>query len=294
MKAFSPIIVSLAVIVAIAAAPMAFGQGSASKPAEKAGFVKEHTLVFAMQADLMEAIQEAFAYQLLKDTKEKDEFYKKIKDFEDLASKLIPLVRDKTVLADLANLVKAKDAVVNAAETMFKKYEANKKPDADAVKAYEASVDALTKLYDKLEDDLGKRAEKAGVLSSQFAETGWHVHRAHADLFEAVEEAMAYALSGDKVEKADFFKKMKDFDEIAKHLANDPDHLKYDKPKLELLKKVVALKGKLQAAAETMFKDYETKKAAAPEDVKKFEDVVDEITAAFDKLTGAMLKDLTK
>lgn len=285
---------SLGLIVVFAMASIAFGQGSVPKAAEKAAFVKKHVLVFAMQADLMEAIQEAFAYQLLNQSKERDEFFAKIKDFDSLAGKLKPLIKDKALLGDLGKLVEAKNAMVKAAEDMFKKYAANNKPDAAAVKAFEAKVDALTKLYDKVEDDLGKKAEKAGVLTSQFAETGWHVHRAHADVFEAVEEAMAYPLIGDEAEKKDFFKKMKDFDDIAKHLANDPDHLKYDKPKLELLKKVIAFKGKLQTAAETMFKDYKTKKALVPDDVMKFETVVDEMTAACEKLSGALLKDVTK
>ncbi len=72
MKRIPTIVGSLALIVVLAAAPIAFGGGSASKADAKTEFARKHVLVFVMQADLMEAIQEAFAYQLLNNTKEKD------------------------------------------------------------------------------------------------------------------------------------------------------------------------------------------------------------------------------
>ncbi len=51
-------------------------------------------------------------------------------------------------------------------------------------------------------------------------------------------------------EKKDFYAKMKQFDDLAKHIATDPDHLKYDKPRLELLKQLIAAKAKIQDARE--------------------------------------------
>ena len=58
---------------------------------------------------------------------------------------------------------------------------------------------------------------------------------------------------------------------------------------IKFLKRLVANKMKIQGAAKTMFKDYETKKALVPDNVRRLETVVDKFSARFKKLSGSCL-----
>jgi hypothetical protein len=95
-------------------------------------------------------------------------------------------------------------------------------------------------------------------------------------------------------EKKDFYAKMKEFDDLAKQVTAELDHFKCGEPVIELRKQLLADKAKIQAAAETMFKDYETKKTLEPDDVMKFEPIVGEFSARFEKLSGSCLLKMAK
>ena len=240
-------------------------------------------LAAAMHADLLEGIEEAFGYVLLNDMMEKKDFFKKMKDFDVKATKLAVLVKnDNPVAGALDKVVGAKKDLLAKAEAVFKAFEASKKPPKTELSAFESAVDTVTGLYESFMKTAINEDVKAGIAKDPQAHVGMYMVLMQADILEAIEEAMAYPLLGEKVEKEDFANNLKNFDKTAAELERSGSlekagALKKDFENLKVDRK------KIESSAMAMFKGYEDKGKVDPAAVKTFEADVDALTTALDK-----------
>jgi len=109
-----------------------------------------------IQSDLLEGVEEAFAYVILNDDNEKDEFYKKMSDFEKRVNvyiKFSPNIEDnpedveETELLDA--IILAQKSLVKSATVMFESHESGDL-DMATVLAFEKDIDEIVPLVDEL------------------------------------------------------------------------------------------------------------------------------------------------
>lgn len=109
-----------------------------------------------IQSDLLEGIEEAFAYIILDDVNEKNEFFKKMDDFEKRVNNYIefsPGISGDDMDDDeqevLNAIIKSQKRLVISATTMFKSFESGSL-DLKTVQAFEDDIDAIVPLVDIL------------------------------------------------------------------------------------------------------------------------------------------------
>lgn len=110
-----------------------------------------------IQSDLLEGVEEAFAYIILDDKNEKIEFYQKMADFEDRVDNYITfdLEFDDTDVEENKELMKiiiAQANLVASADAMFESFESGEL-DLDTVLAFEKNIDKIVPLIDELIDE---------------------------------------------------------------------------------------------------------------------------------------------
>lgn len=108
----------------------------------------------------------------------------------------------------------------------------------------------------------------------------------HADMMEAIEEALAYPVLNNPEEKSDFEANVADFDKLAKQFEIEAG---LDKPENAETKAaydaILVKKAALVTAAEKFFASYEADGAVNTDDLVAFEESVDDFTSAFGPFT---------
>ncbi len=267
------------------------------KPDKKTVLASSATLL-GMHADVREAVEEAFAYQLLNDAGEKKDFENKLKDFDKLAEKFKVLAGvgksgHEEVTKGFENVMKARTQLQKSAENMFKEYEAKKMPDRAAAGLFEVDVDAFEDAVSSFVKLLIKEDVKDKLFREKEGGAAAFISMIHAHTMEAIQEALAYPLLKDMTEKKDYQDNMAKADKYIAALGmsnvlNEPGREKGNK----LFQNMVEKKKALTAAAEKMFKDFEAKKKFTPDDVKAFEAAIDAFTPAFDEMVEEFLKEI--
>lgn len=112
-----------------------------------------------IQSDLLEGVEEAFAYIILDDVNEKNEFFKKMDDFEDRVNNYIKFSPhsqaddiDGDEFETLGAITKAQKNLVASATAMFESYE-SPEFDLGTVQAFEDDIDEIVPLVDRLIED---------------------------------------------------------------------------------------------------------------------------------------------
>jgi len=108
----------------------------------------------------------------------------------------------------------------------------------------------------------------------------------HADMMEAIEEALAYPLLENPEEKTDFEAKVAGFDELADQFVEEaaftlPENAKTN----EEFDAILVKKAALATAAEKYFASYEAEKTVNMDDLSAFEEAIDDFTSAFGPFT---------
>lgn len=108
----------------------------------------------------------------------------------------------------------------------------------------------------------------------------------HADMMEAIEEALAYPVLDEPEEKADFEKKVAEFDELAARFEVEAGLDKEENAATKAeFDAILVKKAALVAAAEKYFASYEAGKAVNMDDVSAFEAAIDDFTGDFGPFT---------
>ncbi len=107
-----------------------------------------------IQSDLLEGVEEAFAYIILDDENEKNEFYHKMGDFENRIDKYVffDIEFDDDDIEEhetLDAISKAHTNLVASADIMFESFESGDL-DLDTVLAFEENIDEIVPLIDEL------------------------------------------------------------------------------------------------------------------------------------------------
>ncbi len=108
-----------------------------------------------MESDVLEGVEEAFAYVILNAEDEKNEFYAKMKDFDDnaIAFQAVAELQDEEVEAevvvDLA-VLSAKANLMDTANNLFEEFERLGLTTSQTVGAFEDAVDSLSEQLDNL------------------------------------------------------------------------------------------------------------------------------------------------
>ena len=110
-----------------------------------------------IQSDLLEGVEEAFAYIILDDENEKNEFYHKMGDFENRVNSYILFdskfddddVEERETLDAIS---KAQTNLVASADIMFESFESGDL-DMNTVLAFEENIDEIVPLIDELIED---------------------------------------------------------------------------------------------------------------------------------------------
>lgn len=107
-----------------------------------------------IQSDLLEGVEEAFAYIILDDENEKNEFYHKMGDFKNRIDKYIffDIEFDDDDIEEretLDAISKAHTNLVASADIMFESFESGDL-DLDTVLAFEENIDEIVPLIDEL------------------------------------------------------------------------------------------------------------------------------------------------
>jgi len=107
-----------------------------------------------MKSVILEGIEEAFAYPLLDEIIEKEEFYEKMNRFDFLADEFLIIghieksgKESETQL--FQDIISNKEMLVNSANQMFEDYENNGKIDLSSVELFEEEIDTLLPLIDE-------------------------------------------------------------------------------------------------------------------------------------------------
>ena len=290
-------------VFALAALCLVAGMGAislidaADKPHKKR-VIDASVVLLGMQADFMEAVKEAFAYQLLNDAAEKRDFEKKMKDFDNLAEKLKEVaVTGKPVREEVAagffRLIKARKRLQASADNMFEVFEAKKKPDPVAVGLFEDDVDAMEIAFSSFLRMLIKEDVEFGIFSERQGGTALFIVLLHANILEAIQEAMAYPVLNDKAEKKDYLEKMAAIDTYIgafqkTGILNRPGVEK----RKEIFSTMLEKKNAMTAAALKMFADFEKTQKLSPEDVRVFEESIDAFTSVFDAMAKEFIHDI--
>jgi molybdenum-dependent DNA-binding transcriptional regulator ModE len=275
-----------AIAVLLLGATLAMPVMAAGKTGKMKQELRANLMLAAMQADLLEAIEEAFAYQLLSQPEEKDDFQRKMADFDALAARFektgyFKVPGDERVARDYPALLGAVNEMQQVAEAMFVKYESGGKPDLAAARIFEERVDKVTRLYDKLMEDTAHSDLKRAYADNRKARQAIHLIRMQSKVLEAVEEAMAALLLNDKQEEKDFYMRLKDFDRWAKEFRQKgllDDGLK------KAFHAVLAARQAMETQAKKLFAMKRDAGESWARALNLFEEKVDDLTAKLDAL----------
>jgi hypothetical protein len=287
------VIAVMALLLCLAAAGPVL---AAVKPAPIKEELRANLMLAAMQADLLEAIEEAFAYQLLNQLEEKYDFQHKMADFDSLAARFaktgyLKMPGKGRMARDYPALISAVNDVRRAAEAMFAKYEAGGKADLAAVRIFEERVDKVTRLFDKLMEDTAHSDLKQAYAGNRKANQAIHLIRMQSKVLEAVENAMAAILLEDRQEEKDFYMLLKDFDRWSGEFQ-----------KKGLLDSAIKKDYTAMLAARQAMENHATKLFAIKRNQDKvwaralnaFETKVDALTSKLDALLAVYMADIVK
>lgn len=275
-----------AIALLLLGAALAWPAMAGAKPGPMEQELRANLMLAAMQADLLEAIEEAFAYQLLNQPEEKDDFKRKIADFDALAARFaktgyLKMPGNERMARDYPALLAAVSEMRRAADAMFAKYEAGGEADLAAVRIFEEGVDKVTRLYDKLMEDTAHSDIKRAHAGNRKGQQAIHLIRMQSKVLEAVEEAMAALLLNDRQEEKDFYMLLKDFDRWAMEFQKKG---LLDDGAKEAFQAVLAARQAMEAQAKKLFALKRGAAKAWARALDLFEEKVDQLSAKLDAL----------
>jgi len=294
-------VLAAAVLATGCTSPSAGGQATSAPAATQAPppvTVASAVTLGKMHGTMMEAIEEALAYPVLKNTEEKADFAAKSAEFDVLAvqfaseAALDQPANAGTKKAFDAILVK-KAKLVETANGFFAVYEKDMVVPKAEVTALENSVDDFTGAFGPFTQDYFDRVSITETGTADHARAALALLTMHHDILEGVEEAFGYVLLNDTMERDDFWMKMQEFDNAAAAF-NQSAYL--DRPgnslKLIAFDSMVQAKQEMQTAAATMFIQYENTGTVSAGVAEAFESKVDLLTAEYDNLLAEVLREL--
>ncbi len=290
-KGFSWVCVPIMMLALLVVSTSGCASDGPAEPGEATS--AEAAIVLAgMHGDIMESIEEAFAYTLLGDTEEKTDFESKMADFDNRAEQFQSIAGLSQADSDtFAQIITAKENVTASAEAMFAEYESGGGSFMLLVNTFEADIDALTDLFGPFTKSYVDRVEQGSLEADKDAAAALDLLLMHKDIMEAIEESLAYVLMDAPEEKVDFQNKMDDF----KQKANEFAALEYCDPASDdivsnLYYQMLSAKDDMYAAAVKMFGDFEAEGQVTHGDVANYEVTIDELTSVWEALLAAILE----
>ncbi len=251
-------------------------------------------MIGSMQTDMLEGVEEAFAYLLLDSKMEKSEFFDKMRDFDAQAKEFKTLAKKhsagKNILELFGGVQVARVNLEKVAKRMFASFEKTGAPVQVDVRMFDDAVEQLGGLWETLmQAGISESLQKRFIDDKQAA-SSMHLYHMHAAVLKAVEETFAYLLLNDPVERADFVKKMKEFHTLAeefkamRHVYRSEDRLL-----AIMFHRTMAAKEMVSVSALTLFRDFEREGTPDPEDLLAFEHAVDVFSVTFEQLLEAYI-----
>lgn len=290
MRKIARQLATVCVLACVVVFGLGLSQARASHHMKDSGDVEFQValMIASMQADMLEGVEEAFAYLLLNSSLEKSEFFEKMRDFDAQSKEFKTVARKhsagKNILELFDGVGAARANLEKAAGRMFASYEKVRAPVQADVEMFEDAVDQLTGLWDTLmeagvSEDLKKR-----FIDDKQAASSLHLLRMHAAVLEAVEEAFGYLLLNDDQERRDFVENMKEFNTLAAEFRAMRHVYQSDKRHLGIMfHRTLAAKEMVSVAAQTMFRDFEREGTPDIEDLHAFEHAVDVFGVTFEQ-----------
>ncbi|UUX91220.1 hypothetical protein [Methanoplanus endosymbiosus] len=251
-----------------------------------------------MHGVMLEAIEEALAYPVLKDPVEKADFESKIKDFDLLAimfEKQAGLDRPENadLKASYESIISKKNDLVADAMNFFAVYEKNGTVIYEDVIVFEDSIDGFTSEFGPFTKNYFAMVSKEDLDNNRHAAAAFDLLSMHHYMIESVEEAFGYVLLNESIEKEEFAANIEKFDDAANAFVIDDYLGEYEnKAKLAAYTSVMSAKGRMENAAYVMFAEFEIDGMVSENALDAFEKEVDSLTMAYDKLLEEVLKDL--
>lgn len=182
--ALSAVIIGLSATIGIIALDSDILDDDKIKPGTIAGDINHITEIqiqaliqtHKIQSDLLEGVEEAFAYIILDDENEKNEFYHKMGDFKNRIDKYIffDIEFDDDDIEEretLDAISKAHTNLVASADIMFESFESGDL-DMDTVLAFEENIDEIVPLIDELiEEEIEDISEHVQEIAEKINES---------------------------------------------------------------------------------------------------------------------------
>jgi hypothetical protein len=254
--------------------------------------IRVAVVLTSMHADLMEGVEEAMAYLLLGAVEEKEEFLVKMKAFDGMAAEFANLSENRYT-DQLARIMETKGKMQDAAMKAFGRLETERNIELADVQALEAAVDQVSTLMDQLAAgvvmDVHTRAAEMAACERAMLQ----LLLMKSDVLEGVEEAFGYLLLDEAEERADFFKKMDDFDQLAaKFKRMEFLNAAGREDTAVLFYELMAAKERLVVESLSMFVSFETGKMVPYLNVRRFEIAVDKLTLIYEQLLMEVLREM--
>ena len=252
--------------------------------------VKEELLLLLMQETLIEGIEEAFAYPILNDLEEKEDHLKTMKKFDKLAARFriaasIGAPGNEVLSIDFENVIVAKYEMQLAAASMFSTFESTKELAPVNVEQFEDTVDSVIYLSDRLIEDFIFKDMEGNILSDTKYAALLHLVKMRITILKAIEEAFAYTLLNNIIEKDDFGDSLKEFD----LLAGEYKKLEYitlseSQAMADLYARMITAKERLAGTAKKMLDTFEMEGTVKPTEALEFENNIHEFTYVYNRL----------
>ena len=252
--------------------------------------VKEELLLLLMQETLIEGIEEAFAYPILNDLEEKEDHLKTMKKFDKLAARFriaasIGAPGNEVLSIDFENVIVAKYEMQLAAASMSSTFESTKELAPVNVEQFEDTVDSVIYLSDRLIEDFIFKDMEGNILSDTKYAALLHLVKMRITILKAIEEAFAYTLLNNIIEKDDFGDSLKEFD----LLAGEYKKLEYitlseSQAMADLYARMITAKERLAGTAKKMLDTFEMEGTVKPTEALEFENNIHEFTYVYNRL----------
>ncbi len=243
-----------------------------------------------MEAVLLEGIEEAMAYVLLKEIEEKEDHYLMMREFDrlvDVFKIAVDLARPehKGLSAPFNSILKAKVELEAAAYGMFDPLEAGRKLCKSQIIRFERGVDRVTRRYDSFMRKFLKRHYKEDLIEDKDTLAAIKLSLMHSDFIEGVEELFGFFLLKQADERNEFFAKMEDFDRQAAAFKE----LEYlaapgNRSILRAFDKMMESKEAYEAEARVLIEAFGKTWKADVDGIRALEEKIDAFTAAYDSL----------
>jgi hypothetical protein len=262
----------------------------AEQAAHEATLEEAIMLLGHMQAELIEGVEEAFAYVILKDIGEKEDHYRMMRSFDKNAGIFQQVVdldapEHKGLKKPFEGILAAKVDLEKAAFGMFDPVENGRKLCTSQKLKFERAVDRITRRLDRFMAKFVKKHYDEGLIEDRDTVAAVRLSMMHSDFLEGVEEVFGFLLLKQADERDDFYKKMEDFDTKAAQF----QELEYIGRRgtgdiSAAFAKMMQAKANCQAQAQELVTKFGKTWKYSTDDIVAFEETIDAFTEAYDNM----------